>query len=98
MSVEVVKIDGLQISSKADFHRLIGEKLDFGPYYGHNADALWDMLSTGMACGMVIVWENSEDSKQGMGDDFYIIISAFEKTKQRYLGKSDDHAFDYVLN
>ncbi|WP_039056482.1 barstar family protein [Enterobacter sp. Bisph1] len=98
MGVEVIKIDGVQINSKADFHRIIGEKLDFGPYYGHNADALWDMLSSGMAGGMVIVWENSERSKQVMGDDFYIIIRVFEKTKQRYLGKSDDLAFDYVLN
>ncbi len=96
--MEVIKIDGVQINSKADFHRIIGEKLDFGPYYGHNADALWDMLSSGMAGGMVIVWENSERSKQVMGDDFYIIIRVFEKTKQRYLGKSDDLAFDYVLN
>ncbi|VTP13636.1 Barstar [Phytobacter ursingii] len=98
MSVEVIKIDGFQINSKADFHRILGEKLDFGPYYGHNADALWDMLSTGMACGIVIIWENSERSKKGMGDDFHLIISIFERTKQRYLGKGDDLAFDYVLN
>ncbi len=98
MSVEVIKIDGFQINSKADFHRIIGEKLDFGPYYGHNADALWDMLSTGMAGAIVIVWENSGHSKQGMDEDFDTIISVFEKTKQRYLGKSDDYAFDYVLN
>lgn len=98
MSMEVIKIDGLQINSKTDFHRIIAENLDFGPYYGHNTDALWDMLSTGMAGGMVIIWENSEHSRQRMGDDFGIIISVFEKTKQRYLGKSDDYAFDYILN
>ena len=72
--------------------------MDFGPYYGRNVDALWDMLSTGMAGGMVIVWENSEHSKQRMGDDFDLIISVFEQTKQRYLGKGNDNVFDYVLN
>jgi len=56
------------------------------------------MLSTGMAGGMVIVWENSEHSKQRMGDDFDLIISVFEQTKQRYLGKGNDNVFDYVLN
>ncbi|MEQ4454256.1 barstar family protein [Kosakonia sacchari] len=96
--MEVISIDGFQINSKADFHRIIAQKLDFGPYYGHNADALWDMLSSGMAGGMVIVWDNAEHSKRGMGDDFDIIIGLFEQTKQRFSGKSDDYVFDYILN
>lgn len=42
-----VYIDGRLIQTELDFHRTISSALDFGPYYGNNLDALWDLLSAG---------------------------------------------------
>ena len=35
-----VTIDGAQIRTHADLHNALGDLLDFGPYYGHNLNAL----------------------------------------------------------
>ncbi|WP_261388123.1 barstar family protein [Candidatus Pantoea soli] len=31
---------------------MLANALDFGACYGNNTDALWDMLSSGMACDL----------------------------------------------
>lgn len=38
----LVEIDGRLINTAKDFHRTMAAKLDFGLYYGHNLDALWE--------------------------------------------------------
>ncbi|WP_306324805.1 barstar family protein [Streptomyces venezuelae] len=40
-----IAIDGTRIGSQADLHRFLAGPLGFGPYYGHNLNALWDRLS-----------------------------------------------------
>ena len=91
-------IDGDIMNSEKDFHRNLAEVLDFGPYYGNNTDALWDMLSSGMACGFFICWKNSSTSKERLGEKFDIIIDLFNKTKKRYQGKGEDMQFDFQLD
>ncbi|MDU6433239.1 MAG: barstar family protein [Pantoea sp.] len=93
-----IVIDGALMSSEKDFHRTLAEVLDFGPYYGNNTDALWDMLSSGMACGFFIHWKNSSTSKERLGEKFDVIVGLFNKTKQRYQGKGEDMQFDFLLN
>ncbi|MDI7270926.1 barstar family protein [Cronobacter dublinensis] len=39
-------LDGKRIQNESDFHSVMSELLDFGPYCGRNLDALWDRLST----------------------------------------------------
>ena len=36
MSIRHIEINGQDICSERDFHKLMAEKLDFGPYYGNN--------------------------------------------------------------
>ncbi|MFI6332427.1 barstar family protein [Micromonospora chersina] len=40
----LVVIDGREVRTEGDLHRLLGRALDFGPYYGSNLDALRDRL------------------------------------------------------
>ncbi len=51
-----VQLDGTQIRTEADFHRHVAALLDFGPYYGHNLDALWDRLSTDVPRPVHLIW------------------------------------------
>ena len=62
-----VQLDGKRIGSEADFHRRIAALLDFGPYYGHNLDALWDRLSRDVPRPVHLVWENAQVSRAAMG-------------------------------
>ncbi|WP_436534858.1 barstar family protein [Actinoplanes sp. HUAS TT8] len=62
-----VEIDGHRIRSEADFHRQAASLLDFGPYYGHNLDALWDRLSTDVPRPVHLVWSAADVSREAMG-------------------------------
>ncbi|XTZ37858.1 barstar family protein [Salmonella enterica] len=97
MSVREVILDGKNILTEADFHFIISESLDFGPYYGQNLDALWDRLSSDVERPVIIIWLNSELSRKALGEYFDKIIYIFEKTKRQDLKFNWDEKFDYIL-
>ncbi len=68
-------IDGQLIHTERDFHNLISPLLDFGPYYGNNLNALWDMLSSGVGENTVLHWENSDLARARLGETFNTITS-----------------------
>ncbi|GAA3245887.1 barstar family protein [Nonomuraea helvata] len=66
-----VVVDGRQVSSEADLHRLLAGPLDFGPYYGNNLAALWDRLSTDVERPVELVWTHWEESRANLGADLF---------------------------
>lgn len=40
-----VELNGLKMLSRASAHAYLKEKLEFPEYYGHNLDALYDLLA-----------------------------------------------------
>lgn len=82
MSIKHIFIDGKNINSESDFHKKISQLLDFGPFYGENLDALWDMLSSGMGGGFYLHWLNSKQSKENLGVKYEKIIYLFNETKK----------------
>ncbi|MEV0136634.1 barstar family protein [Dactylosporangium sp. NPDC050688] len=62
-----VQLDGNQIRSEADFHRHLAGLLDFGTYYGHNLDALWDRLTTDVPRPVHLTWTAARMSRSAMG-------------------------------
>ncbi|WP_405471120.1 barstar family protein (plasmid) [Morganella morganii] len=97
MSVGDVILDGTNIQTETDFHRIISESLDFGPYYGRNLDALWDRLSSDVERPVRIIWLNSELSRKYLDGYFDKIIQIFERTKQQDLKFNWPEKFDYLL-
>lgn len=97
MSKNDIIVDGLEIYTESDVHRVLANLLDFGPYYGRNLDALWDRLSTDVERPVRIVWLHSDLSKQRLGEFFDRIIQILERTKQQDIQFCWDDKFDYVL-
>jgi ribonuclease inhibitor len=62
-----VRIDGSKYDNIREIHKLIGKEFDW-PYYGHNLDALWDVLTTEEK-PFTIRWINVEESKRRIGKD-----------------------------
>jgi ribonuclease inhibitor len=78
----VVILDGNEVETVHDLHRILAATLDFGPYYGGNIAALWDRLSTDIERPLHIVWKDSNRSRAVIGDaDFELIVSIFERTR-----------------
>jgi ribonuclease inhibitor len=91
------EIDGARIYSESDFHQEISSLLDFGEYYGHNLDALWDRLSADVERPLTLIWKNSAISMAHLGDAFDAIVDVLQRVK-----KQDEHwglgdRFDFVL-
>lgn len=93
----LIELDGLSISSEQDFHKRIASAFSVDQYYGNNLNALWDLLSTDVERPVEIVWKNSKESEQSMGETFKKIISIFERTKNQDMSLGLDKKFEYKL-
>jgi ribonuclease inhibitor len=93
----LIELDGLSISSEQDFHKRIASAFSLAQYYGNNLNALWDLLSTDVERPVEIVWKNSKESEQSMGETFKKIISIFERTKNQDISLGPDEKFEYKL-
>ncbi|MEU8718571.1 barstar family protein [Streptomyces sp. NPDC048663] len=71
-----IAIDGARIGSQADLHRVLAGHLDFGPYYGHNLNALRDRLSRDVERPLEIIWENAAVSRGRMGDEAFEALAS----------------------
>ncbi|QCA04000.1 barstar family protein [Pantoea vagans] len=90
-------IDGRDIHTESDVHRILAEIMEFGPYYGKNLDALWDCLSTDIERPIRITWCHSDLSKKRLGERFDKIIEVFERVRQQDIIFSWEDKFDYYL-
>lgn len=75
----IVEVNGAEVGSPAELHRVLAEALDFGPYYSPNLAALWDRLSTDIERPVELIWRNSEASRDAMG------VSAFSELRDLLL-------------
>lgn len=77
-------------------HRVLSEKLDFGPYYGANLAALWDRLTTDVERPVRLIWKDAASSRAALGEDLFAkIIKLFRDVEQqdRDFGRSEVFTF-----
>jgi len=94
--VDIV-IDGASISSEADFHTALAEKLLLPGYYGRNLDAMWDVLSTDVERPICLIWENSKLSSAALGQKFDQIVDLLERVKAQDDAWKLTERFDFRL-
>ena len=70
----VLELDGSSITSEAAFHNAVMEASGYEGY-GHNRDALWDLLSGLVERPVTIRWFNAGKSAAAMGEDFVAIVT-----------------------
>ncbi|NED16423.1 barnase inhibitor [Streptomyces sp. SID9124] len=69
-----VEINGVEIRSQADLHRVLAGPLGFGPYYGANLAALWDRLTVDVERPVEIIWRHASVSRALMGEEHFIQV------------------------
>ncbi|PXW48289.1 barstar family protein [Dickeya zeae] len=97
VSEREIILDGLNIYAESDVHGVLSEKLDFGPYYGRNLNALWDRLSNDVERPVTLVWMNSDTTRQRLGDTFNRIVEVLERVRKQDIELNFDDKFDYIL-
>lgn len=96
-----IEIFGKEIQNAMDFHKQFNKYAQW-TYYGHNLDALWDVLK---GFSGHLVWYDSKISEQVLGETFHEIIAMFEETRIHSEEKcrkypqhfTDDDKFTYEL-
>lgn len=89
-------LQGESIKNERDLHRILSEKLDFGPYYGSNLAALWDRLTTDVERPVSLIWKDSSASRDGLGDFLFDkIVNLFRDVEQqdREFGRAERFIF-----
>ena len=67
--MKTIIIDGNEIISMSDIHRIFAEELDFPEWYGKNLDALYDCLGD-VTEELEIVVENKSELEENLGISF----------------------------
>ncbi|NLI83192.1 MAG: barstar family protein [Deltaproteobacteria bacterium] len=95
MPVEVKRcfISGEEVQSLEQFYDAIGSQLSLPEYFGHNLDALWDVLSTDVEGPVEIVWTQAGLSRQAMKEDFERLVAVLEEV----VAERDDISLEVQL-
>jgi ribonuclease inhibitor len=97
-TLQDIYLEGAAMKTERDFHKQIAKLWDFGPYYGDNTDALWDMLRGGAGDGYFLHWRDSEMAKASIGrEQFAIIISLIDEATKLPISKGCSNGFRYAL-
>lgn len=82
-----LEINLLNVKSAGEFHSVLAHQLDFGPYYGKNLSALWDVMTTDVERPLTIVFRNADHCRATLGEEYEKIMSVFRKVAERDAGK-----------
>ncbi len=65
----------------------MAREMTFPPHFGHNLDALWDVLSTEVPGPFEIIWKDAKRSKTKMGKDYRRLLKLLkdlERTREDF--------------
>lgn len=80
--MEIVIIDGKDVTSTEALHRILKDQLDFPNFYGENLNALWDCLTGWIELPLTLVWENFEASQKALGSDADDVLELFQEAQE----------------
>ena len=67
-------LDGTEINDKRALHTALAEQLDFPAWYGHNLDALYDLLTTERQEAVRIVILHRSALEERLGGYFRVFL------------------------
>ena len=76
-------LDGATLPNAAAAYRRFGEALGAPAYFGHNPDALWDLLSEHGGEPIEIVWRNSARSEERLGPRYEEIVAVLRRAQEQ---------------
>ena len=92
------ELDGKSIRTLDEFHRQIGDRLDLGPFYGRNFNALRDLLSTDVERPLHLIWRDSAVSRAHLGAEaFDMAVDVLRATQNEDARMNRDERFTFTL-
>lgn len=86
--MNIIQIDGEQLSTRDELHDMLHAQLDLGEHYGRNLDALWDCLTGEVCMPLTIQWLHFEKSRQVLGGYADQVIDLMREVEEEIEGFS----------
>jgi ribonuclease inhibitor len=93
----VVTLEGSQIKTEADFHRLFAEALKLDSHYGENLDAMADVLSMDVERPVKLEWKDAAVSARNLGERYKKIVEVLRDTQNFDKEQGWDERFEFEL-
>ena len=81
-----ITLQGKEITTIEDFHKVVKRDLQLPDYYGNNLDALWECLTGWVATPLTIIWLDLEESKAMLGPAINRIVDTFNDAEKKVEG------------
>lgn len=78
MKVEIIRLEGGEMTDRKAMHAYLKKKLHLPEYYGNNLDALWDYLTTDFS-GKMIILQNPQMVQNQLGDYGDSLVRLFKE-------------------
>ncbi|MBN7742171.1 barstar family protein [Bacillus velezensis] len=85
--MEIVIIDGKDVTSTETLHRILKDQLEFPDFYGENLNALWDCLTGWIELPLTLVWKNFDISQKELGSDADNVLRILKKAQAELDGE-----------
>ena len=92
--LHLVEIDGRTVLSRADFYSIVDRVHGTPDWFGHNLDALFDVLVAIWPKPTRLVWSHAAVSSAAMGPDFDILSGVLRDAGNEPRSGFTFHAFD----
>lgn len=86
-----VYFDGRTLLSRADFFHRVDQITGVPDWFGHNLDALYDLLVAVLPKPVTLYWSHAEVSAQAMGPDFDRLTGVLKDAQNDRLSKFKVH-------
>jgi len=91
-------LDGELQKTQDELQKYLAKGLDLGEHYGHNLDALWDVLRSEVPGPLHIVWLNSAQARQHIGAEYFDkVVDIFKRVQAARSKHEPDQQFTYEL-
>lgn len=93
-----VTIDGAEIHTESDLHRLLEAQFEFGDYYGRNLAALRDRLLADVPRPVRLIWKHADVSRARLGEALFAeVTEVLEEAAQQDVEFGWEDRFEYLL-
>jgi ribonuclease inhibitor len=93
----LLTIDGHMVQTEHAFHEAVMNASGIG-WYGHNLDALWDLLTGLVESPISIRWRAATVSQAAMGDGFDKIVEVIRAAEGHYQSERPEEEFTFELS
>ncbi len=86
MDLEFVILEGKEMISVENVHKILKDKLELPEYYGENLNALWDCLTGWISLPIKITWNDYNYSQSQLGSFADDLLLLFNEAKDEING------------